>query len=712
MAAGRALGLGELCKEKPKCLLSFGECTILERQMQMLGACGIHQEDITIVTGYHSEQIETLYPERTLYNAAYKSCDNAHSLFLALESLDDDVLILDGDLVFEKSALDALLAYGSDSLLAHHGEPVYGSTGILEDARGCVRDIGKHITEPLIYDSILYLSRASLNAWKCLFACPEEWKSWYTVSLNKLVKEYPIRIVADAGRVVDIDTFFDYIDAKRIFGIEDFTIFVTGASGLLGTKIYHILKRDYQVKGLQYRGGKKGMYALDLTKKAKVDAFFELHRPQLVIHTAGVAEPEKCKKYPDMARSLNVDAVANLVDACRKYHIKLIHISTDYVFDGERDEPYAHDAERIPKNSYGELKKEAEDLVRAYDNSLIVRLPILYGYNGDDDKVTFPTRVIRSLQHEQKMKLDNKQERYPVLIDEAALAIKSALRQTGIMHITSAQKCTKYTWGRMIAHTFGLPEHLIEEDKDSRLLDRPPHTKLAVGAGDAMVSDVVKGTEILAKQMHCVFRLIYKSRPYATELGQNVARYRYQLGCTLAQQLPPDITMRANCVMPVPNSGLYYAMGLASALHLPYIQGLVKPDSGVRSFQLADIALRTQTIREKITPIAEMVKGRNILLVDEAIFTGVTLKVVCDMLKGCGAGKIYICIPTPICECHCHQYVQPERDLLFDVMEQGEIKDYFGATGVFFQDYDTFRDTLKHQSQICYECFAHGEIGA
>ena len=76
---------------------------------------------------------------------------------------------------------------------------------------------------------------------------------------------------------------------------------VTGASGFLGNKIYHILKRYYQVEGVQFRGNQSGMATLDLTDENKVEAFLELHRPKVIIHTAGIAEPEQCLKRPDVA---------------------------------------------------------------------------------------------------------------------------------------------------------------------------------------------------------------------------------------------------------------------------------------------------------------------------------------------------------------------------------------------------------------------------
>ena len=87
------------------------------------------------------------------------------------------------------------------------------------------------------------MTRNTVRDWRNLLSQKSEQKSWYTVSFNKIVKEKKINVIVDAGCVCDVDTYFDYIEAKRLFGIENFTIMVTGASGFLGNKIYHILKR-------------------------------------------------------------------------------------------------------------------------------------------------------------------------------------------------------------------------------------------------------------------------------------------------------------------------------------------------------------------------------------------------------------------------------------------------------------------------------------
>ncbi len=705
LAAGKGSGLGNLAAHQPKCMLQFGPETIIERQLRMLRQAGVDDSQIILVTGYRQEKLADKFPVQTVYNPYYAETDNAYSLFLALQQVDEDTLILDSDLVFDESVLLVMLGQKENTVLAKNNDNYsYGATGIVVKSNH-VEEIGKHVQSSLTYESIIYLKKDTVDLWKEELAKPKNAQTWYSISLNKIVKETVFRVAVTDERIMGIDTYFDYIAAKRSFKIEDFSILVTGASGLLGKKVFHILKRRYTVNGIQHKAVPQVFPSLNLTDSQKVNAYIELNRPQIIIHTAGIAEPEICDQDKDMARELNLEVVKILVEACRKYHIKLILISTDYVFDGERSQEYSHTTERHPKNYYGETKKAAEDVVSAYENSLIIRMPILYGYNDDTDKLTFPIKVIQSLAQRQTLYLDNKQIRYPVLIDEVAFSIEAALAKTGIIHITSEFPCTKYTWGRLIAQKFGFDSVLIQEDTKSKLHNRPSHVKLEVVDRDYLVSDIQRGTDILRKQLHCVFKLIYKSDPTAYANEKNIGSYRYQLGMALGKVLPANMVNELDCVMPVPSSGLYYAMGLATELKVPYVQGLVKPDASVRSFQLADLALREQTIRSKIVPLPDFIQDKTIALVDEAIFTGITLKVVCDMLKACGARKIYICIPTPVCNYRCRQYIQPERELLLEDICEEKLKNYFGVAEVYFQVYEKFEQSIADMANICCECF-------
>ncbi len=711
LAAGRGSRLGKLTEDKPKCLLNFGNETILERQIRILQSCGIKTKDIVIVAGYKRQSIQEKNPLKIIYNERYFSTDNSYSLCLAVQDLDEDILVLDGDLIFEETAVYDLLSCGGSAVLAIKAASDYGSTGISFSSTSMrVTGIGKHINSDAVYASMMKIVRADLPALKNRLSQDGMEKTWYTVPLNQLVRQLKLYAVFTESRILGINSYFEYIKAKRDFGIEDFSILVTGASGFLGKKVYHILKRNYTVEGVKGPNSSLPMDFLELTDKNMVDAYFELKKPQVVIHTANIADPDVCEKNKALAYQANVETTRILTQICRARNIKLIYISTDYVFDGESCEPYYHLAKRCPKNYYGQTKCLAEDIVGEYDNSLIVRIPILYGYNDENDRITFPIKVLKNLEKAENIFLDNKQVRYPVLIDEVALKIEQALRKNGIVHITSQKPVTKYTWARTIAKEFGYDENLIHIDEASDLENRPAHIQLGISESDFIISDVETGTRILKKQQSCAFKLIYKSSPVDHIYGKVVGEYRYHLGKLLGRSLPQEILDKLDIVVPVPSSGLYYAMGMSEETKIPYLQALVKPDTSTRSFQIADISAREQIIRSKIIPIEDMLKGRTIALVDEAIFTGTTLRLVCDMVKACGAKGIYICLPTPICRNKCRQYVQPDRELLSGKIESENLKDYFKVDGVFFQPYGNFEMSVLDIKNICFDCFYEKEL--
>lgn len=701
LAAGKGGRLGDLVKDHPKTLLEFGNETILDRQIRLLKKKGIPVRDIVVAAGYKAEKIREINEIAVIDNYEYASTDNSYSLWLAMQAVrNETLLVLDGDLVFDEEALDTILNAPLDTVVGINANNNFGNTGIVYTSDNIIQEIGKHVSSQVIYAGIMKLSCECAGFLEAqLYDCK---KMWYTVALNKILERKSIRMVFSPNRICGINTYSEYLEAKHVFGVENFTIWVTGASGFLGKKIYHVLQRSYHTIGTKATSADK---VVDLLDKDAVEAFVKLQKPCVIVNSAGIAEPEKCLENKNTAYKVNVEAVGNLVEVCAAHRIKLIHISTDYVFDGKSGTEYGRNDTRMPCNYYGETKKRAEDQVLEYADSLIVRIPIIYGYNSKLDKEVFPIKVINSLKKREKLYLDNKQVRYPVLIDDVALSIAKALFQTGIVHITSNVSVTKYTWAKIIAKELSADESLIIEDQNSNLGDRPKHVKLKTEQQDYIVTDVKRGTEILRKQLSCVFQLIYKSNPTERIYHFNVGEYRYWLGKKLGESLPVEIKEKADYIVPVPTSGLYYAMGVSETSKIPYLQALVKPDVMTRSFQIADISLRERVIREKIIPIKELLEDKSVVLIDEAIFTGMTLRVVCDAVKACGAKKIYIALPTPECRNLCRQYVQPKRHLLSQDISSCDLAQYFRVDGVFFQKYEDFVDSVKCINGLCMDCF-------
>lgn len=153
-------------------------------------------------------------------------------------------------------------------------------------------------------------------------------------------------------------------------------ILLTGGKGMLGRTLCAELT-DFEVIPTDLPEG-------DITDLATFDALLKLHRPDAVIHCAAMTAVDKCESEKTLAEKLNVTGSANVAQACNANGIRLIAISTDYVFDGDSDEPYnEYDQATGGHTVYGQTKFAGEEAVRKYcPNHVIARISWLYGAGG------------------------------------------------------------------------------------------------------------------------------------------------------------------------------------------------------------------------------------------------------------------------------------------------------------------------------------------
>ena len=230
-------------------------------------------------------------------------------------------------------------------------------------------------------------------------------------------------------------------------------------------------------------------------------------------------------------------------------------------------------------------------------------------------------------------------------------------------------------------------------------------------AGDnnitAALRDVITTS---AHQQSCSFELIYRMDPSASFVGESVAKIRYQMGESLLKSIPIEARTQIDIVVPVPETGKYYAQGLASALGVPYVEGISRNSDIGRSFDIERPAERKNFISSKLNFITDIIEGNNICLVDEAIFTGSTLSIVCQMLKKINVGKVFIAIPTPQCISQCLFNMQPKRSLLLEYIRAEDLPNYFDVNGVYFKSGKMYTSELEERSAFCTSCFSVDEV--
>lgn len=205
-------------------------------------------------------------------------------------------------------------------------------------------------------------------------------------------------------------------------------VLVTGSNGLLGQKLTEriLLKKDFELiatsKGKnRYPAGKGYIYVeMDILDEASVNHVIAKYTPDVVINTAAMTNVDTCEIEKDLCWKLNVSAVEFLIKACNKYQVQLIHLSTDFIFDGE-DGPYLENAKPNPLSYYGESKLAAEELLKNSNiHYTILRTIIVYGIVNDMSRSNIVLWAKGALEKGNIINVVDDQWRMPTLAEDLA----------------------------------------------------------------------------------------------------------------------------------------------------------------------------------------------------------------------------------------------------------------------------------------------------
>lgn len=455
-------------------------------------------------------------------------------------------------------------------------------------------------------------------------------------------------------------------DSRKILS-KNGRILITRADEPLGFKLFKILKRNYEVTGLENAMDHPQFVMMDLTDTESFECFLRLDAPDVVIHLE--------KGLAGAAPEADFALAARIGELCSRLGIRFVWVAAE-----------------LPE--WGAAQTAGW---------LVVLTSMVFGFNYTGEKNNLLLTLLDDLKQKKEITGDHTKIIYPVLMDEAALCIQNLLGRQGVFRL-EGEPATAYQWARIAAGIFSRdpapprpPEGMMRE-----LFPRKGTIPAFCFTG---LEDAFRSVQ---KQMGCVFKMVYEYGPAERAMGVNVGNFRYGLGQLLGRALNQAGAGRIDCVVPVPRTGRFYAMGLSQALGVPYVEGLLKGPNLARSFDVQNAELRKAIVRTHIRPLPELLEGRSIALVDEAIFTGTTLKVVCEMLRACGVKTIHICIPTPTCRKGCGQYVLPERRMLLEQISEETCPAYFGVKSVTFQSIQAFKSYLSGLDDVCMECFMPG----
>ncbi|SNR75757.1 dTDP-4-dehydrorhamnose reductase [Lutibacter flavus] len=225
-------------------------------------------------------------------------------------------------------------------------------------------------------------------------------------------------------------------------------ILVTGSNGQLGNAIKE-LENEYSSYHLIFTDKKE----LDISKFDEVQEFVLKNKIQVIINCAAYTNVDKAEDELDLANEINYLAVENLGFVAKKNGIKLIHISTDYVFDGSSEIPYVENDKTNPKNNYGFTKLKGEEALIAInpENSIIIRTSWLYSLYGHN----FVKTMLKLFKEKEVISVVSDQIGSPTNADDLAkviLQIIPAIKNKGIeiYHFANEGKCSWFEFAQEI----------------------------------------------------------------------------------------------------------------------------------------------------------------------------------------------------------------------------------------------------------------------
>lgn len=194
---------------------------------------------------------------------------------------------------------------------------------------------------------------------------------------------------------------------------------------------------------------------LDITDRTALFSFFSSNKIDAVINCAAFTNVDLCEKMKDEARLINVEGTKNIAEAALKYNAVMIHISTDFVFNGEKNSPYSEEDSVAPKNYYGVTKLESEEVVReTVPRHFIVRTSSMYSKNGSN----FVKAVLDKALAKGEISVVDDQISCPTNSDDLAAAIYELIKtdKYGTYHITDKGYCSKFEFAEFIVDYCGI----------------------------------------------------------------------------------------------------------------------------------------------------------------------------------------------------------------------------------------------------------------
>jgi len=206
------------------------------------------------------------------------------------------------------------------------------------------------------------------------------------------------------------------------------------------------------------------------------------------------------------------------------------------------------------------------------------------------------------------------------------------------------------------------------------------------------------------KPAHCIFEMIYFARPDSLVFGVSVHRFRTALGNRLCREHPAD----ADIVVAVPDSGNSAAIGFANGAGIPYQRGFIRNHYIGRTFIQPHQEMRELSVRMKLNVIADQVRGRRLVVVDDSLIRGTTSRSRLECLRKAGAGEVHMRLSSPPCRYPCYygiDFPSPE-ELIASSHSVEQIRRIIGADTLGYLSIEGLLEAAPDPSCWCHACFS------
>ena len=245
-------------------------------------------------------------------------------------------------------------------------------------------------------------------------------------------------------------------------------VLITGANGLLGQKLVQTFKEKFQIMASGnedhfYINEKEVHYEiLDITDYARCKSFIQDVKPDIIVNAASYTNVDACEVEREACWDVNVKGVENLAKAAKGLMSLLVHVSTDFIFDGKNG-PYSEGERPNPLGYYGKSKLASENVCRISGIPFaIVRTSVLYGL-GVDVKQNFFVWLYNNLKEGNEINIVTDQFNTPTLVDDLADGILLLIQKSAynVYNISGGDFIDRYEYANTLAEVFGFEKNLI-----------------------------------------------------------------------------------------------------------------------------------------------------------------------------------------------------------------------------------------------------------